>query len=271
MGRGPPMGPDSPYMPSLPMGRMPARFNRFEAVDEDDFTPRPMPGSSSGSYGGYAGPSSKSSARRSAGLGSYEEPPFDQAAKTLHQALTHGIQHLRQLRNSFEKQVEKSGITMWAHPDVVDELWTMKLEWNGVNLAGAENNSNLQPLPEVVTYRSISKKALAALKDLEHCQRPKQDLVDALGKRLSFEVLRTTMRKLEVSRLGLEELFKAVTKDRTLMEAVLKEMQAAVSLLADLEELWMAKSTVHGKGRGRARTDKDKEGYVWAHYSSDDD
>lgn len=263
-------GPSSPliddlWMPMLAQdlwrrdfaGRGPSRFNRFEEL-EDVSLPRSMPSNDIR----YGSPFAKDSKRRAEHT--CEIVHFEQAADALCQALHFAIKHCKGIQEHFEGEVERSSISLWAAPKVVDALWAMNVDWNGVDLAALEKNPNQQPSSEVVTYKGVAKRLMCALDDMKSSGRPRLEYLDEAGSKLSPEVFRTTLNKLQVTMQGIEELMQSVAKDRSLMEPLIKDMMGATSLLADIEDLWRPpKQPVGGKARSKWGEDDD---YVWPDY-----
>ncbi|TKA74087.1 hypothetical protein B0A55_05219, partial [Friedmanniomyces simplex] len=228
--------------------------SRFEELGDE-----PLPRSSafnSSSTPGYGPPfATKDSKRRAADYHPRErerEPvPFAQAAETLCQALEYATKHCRGIREHFEKEV--ASISLWASPKAIEALWGMKTEWDGVDQGVREKTAYQQPQPagDVVTYKSVVERLLAALEGMKKCERPR--VVDRMmegeegegegGKawppaELSPEVFRYTMKKLEVTLRGIEELMGSVRKDRRLVEPLVKDLGSAAALLREVEEVW---------------------------------
>ncbi|KAI7540350.1 hypothetical protein KC331_g9224 [Hortaea werneckii] len=241
LGRTPLMGP--PMGGPSPMG-----FGNGYQYPDEPKTRKQKPRSNAALYNEYGKPFSKDSAKKKIPRpSSHAEVPFEQAARIC-------MRHWRW----------RSGMSMWAPPDVIDDLWTMKLEWNGRNMAAA-GGREADPLPPVsgaVTYLGMAERVMSALVELKSCSRPRAETVDAAQSRLGPQVFTTTMKKLRVAIEGLDDLMEAVVKDRSLMGALVKEMVAAIALLDDIEDLWQTRMSSGTKGKGRAKTGAEEFSWV---------
>lgn len=233
--------------------------NRFEELQEDM-----LPRSLSSNDLGYGSAFAKDSQRRAEYA--REEVPFEVAADSLHQALQYAIKHCKGLRDHFEKVVDPS-VSLWAPPKVIDSLWSMMLEWDGVDLAAREKTMNQQPFHDMVTYRSVVRRLRDGLEDMRVCGRPRLEYLEEAEAKLSPEVFRNTMNKLQVTVRGVEELMQSVRKDRSLMEPLLKDLAAASQLLTDVEELWHPRRR-YATPKARARWE-DEEDYIWPNFHGD--
>jgi hypothetical protein len=289
----PPM-PDDFWMATMPMmsqgprrpdsfSRNPGSgFRRFEEVLEDPpARPAKMPPMHPNNipfdFGyGYGSPPAKKVGNEKNGRGiphhhyhagaGKEAVPFDAAADALCQALQFAVRHCKGILEQFDAEIAKASIAAWAPPKVVDALWAMRLEWDGVDLAEAEKNPNLSSKrstgkQDTVTYTEIVKRVLGAREDFKTCARPQIEWLEEVESTLSPEVFKNTMKKLEVTMSGVEKLMQSVRKDRALMEPLVKDLMAATSLLEDIEDLWVpARKHAAGKG-GRTRWEDDE--YDW--------
>ncbi|KAF2773716.1 hypothetical protein EJ03DRAFT_347684 [Teratosphaeria nubilosa] len=190
--------------------------------------------------------------------------PFDQAADALCQALHFAIKHCQNLRESFNQEVVKSTITSWAPPKVVDALWIMKLDWDGIDSSEAERAPNAQRTPETVTFKDVVTNLFKAREALKTCARPRVEYFGEADSKPSPEVFRNTMKKLECIMSGVEEMMKSVRFDRSLMEHLVKDMTAATALLGEVEDLWLPARKQ--RAAEKARTKWEEENYVWAEY-----
>lgn len=190
--------------------------------------------------------------------------PFDEAADAMSQAIQFAIEHCKGIRKHFEDDVERSSISLWSPPKVIDALWAMNVEWNGVNAAQREPNPSQQPSPEVVTYQSIAKRLFRALEELKTSGRPRMEYFEDNGSKLSPAVVRSTLNKFYGSMQGIEVIVKSVRKDRKLMERLIKELESAAELLTDIEDLWRP-AVKSRRGKARARWEDDED-FVWPDY-----
>ncbi|TKA83681.1 hypothetical protein B0A55_00314 [Friedmanniomyces simplex] len=242
--------------------------SRFEELGDE-----PLPRSSafnSSSTPDYGPPFATQDSKRRAADYSREPLPFAQAAETLCQALEYATKHCRGIREHFEKEV--ASISLWASPKAIEALWGMKAEWDGVDQGVREKTAYQQPQPagDVVTYKSVVERLLAALGGMKRCDQP--CVVDRMmegegGKagppaELSPEVFRYTMKKLEVTLRGIEELMGSVRKDRRLVEPLVKDLGSAAALLREVEEVWVLPRRRSAAGKYRARAESDEEDYV---------
>ncbi|KAI7276005.1 hypothetical protein KC345_g6845 [Hortaea werneckii] len=251
---GPPMGGPSP------MG-----FGNAYHYPDEPKPRKPKPRSNAALYNDYGKPYPRESARKKIPRpSSRAEVPFEQAASDLHEALEVAARHFKNFRDVFETQIAKSGMSMWAPPDVIDDLWTMKLEWDGRNMAatGGREADPLPPVSGAVTYLGMAERVMSALVELKSCSRSLAETVEAAQSRLGPQVFNTTMKKLRVAIEGLDDLMEAVVKDRTLMGALVKEMVAAITLLDDIEDLWQTRMSSGPKGKGRAKTGAEEFSWV---------
>lgn len=258
LGRTPLMGP--PMGGPSPMG-----FGNGYQYPDEPKTRKKKPKSNAALYNEYGKPfSSDSGKKKIPRPSSRAEVPFEQAASDLHEALEVAVRHFKNFHDVFENQIARSGMSMWAPPDVIDDLWTMKLEWDGRNMAaaGAGEADPPPPVSGAVTYLGMAERVMSALVELKSCSRPRAETVGAAQSRLGPQVFTTTMKKLRVAIEGLDDLMEAVVKDRTLMGALVKEMVAAIALLDDIEDLWQTRMASGTKGKGRAKTGAEEFSWV---------
>jgi len=210
-------------------------------------------------------------------------PPFEKAAGGLSHALRFPRKHCKGMLQGFDKEVLRSNNVSWTPPHVIDMLWTMKLEWNGVDIRELEKNPKARCSPDTVTYNDDVADLLNAMRDLKMCRRPRQDDLEATG--FSPEVVKNTIKKLDVTLADVEESMQAVKEDRKLMQPLMKDKLAANDLLVEIEEIW----SPSGKSREDERRakwdendddedddeeeedddDDDKEDNDWRSYRSD--
>lgn len=233
--------------------------SRFEDLSDGPLSRQP--GSAPGPFG-YGSPFAEHSKRRTEY--SHEAVSFDKAADALCQALEYATKHCKGIKEHFEKEIVGSSISLWAPPKVVDALWAMKVDWDGVDLAAREKTTNQQPSPDIVTYRSVFERLLTAMEDMEVCGRPRFEYVEDAGSKLSPEVFRNTMNKLQVTLRGIGELMHSVRKDRSLMGPLVKDLVSATALLADIDKAWTPR---HRPAASRARAHwADEVDEVWPQY-----
>ncbi|KAK5124475.1 hypothetical protein LTR85_001692 [Meristemomyces frigidus] len=239
----------------------PGMHNRFEEFDDSPL-PR-MPSDNSG----YGNPYAKGTKSRTE-YSSRNTVSFDKAADALFQELQFAIEHCKGVRDHFARQVERSAISSWCSPKVVDALWTMNAEWTGIDLASVERNPTMQPIPGVVTFTAIAKRLSDALKDLKAAGFPRMESLEDRSN-VSPEVVMSTLKRLQVTTQGIEHLMQSVRKDRRVVEPLVKEMEAAVALLGDIEDVWRP-ATKPRAGKARAKWDDDDD-FVWPDYRGDRD
>jgi len=244
------------------MGRSPPGFSRFEELDDD----RPLPRSMSFGDFGYGGNPYNKDSKSRAEYSLRETVPFDKSAAALWDALHFASKHCRSIRDHFERDVERSSIAAWASPKVVDALWRMNLEWNGVDPRDPKQKSSS---PETVTYRNVVGKLLSALEDMKKSKRPPTEHLEAGGSKLSPQLLSMTLKKLHVTAQSIQELMYSTMKNRQLMESMIRNLTVAVSLLGDIEGLWRPSAKPVGSGKAQARWEDEEDGYVWPDYRGD--
>ncbi|KAK5131156.1 hypothetical protein LTR08_001242 [Meristemomyces frigidus] len=244
---------------SVVLANMPSRF---EDISDRHQLPRPIFPSELGYGSSFA-----QDPKRRAQATPREPLPFDQAADALCQAVHFAVKHCKSIRDAFEKEIERSTISLWAPRAAVDALWSMKLEWNGIDLALLAQNANQQASPDVVTYKAIAARLFSALEDVNAAGQPRADCFEESSpSKLRPEVFRVTVKKLLVGMQGVEELMQAVRMDRTLMAPLVKDLKAVAVLLGDIEELW--RPTVRtGVGSGRARWEDEE--CTWPEYQGE--
>ncbi|KAK3669625.1 hypothetical protein LTR78_010500 [Recurvomyces mirabilis] len=189
---------------------------------------------------------------------------FDKAAEALYEALQYAVKHCKAIKEQFENEVIQSSIVQWVPPNMMIALWTMKIDWDGSNAATQDGAAAQQPHAGVATYRDM-KSLLEAMKDMQMCELPRLGDLNGSEVRLSPEILRNTINKLQVTLHGVEEMMQSVRKDRLLMDALIKDLESTVQLLMDVEELWTSRPRPAGP---RARGGREDE-YRWRRYDDD--
>ena len=190
---------------------------------------------------------------------------FDKAAEALYEALQYAVKHCKAIKEQFDSEIIESSIAQWVPPKTISALWTMKIDWDGIDAAAHEDPGVKQPHAAPATYRDIRKSLLEALQNMQRCDRPHLGVLNGSEVKLSPEILRITLNKLQVTLTGVEEMMQSVRKDRLLMDALIKDLGATSQLLMDVEELWTSRPQPM-RQRGR---DYREDGYNWRRYDDD--
>lgn len=182
--------------------------------------------------------------------------PFETAAATLAEALETFRKYfdctLREFRD------ETFGIAFYASPRVLDALWELKLDWNGV--PGAEAASTKRK-PGVVTFAEQKEKLLRALEGMRGCTPPGRD-----GRvEKSDEEVAAVGRRLQASMESLGEFLEAVGRHRDRVPAFSKELELAGKLMGEVTEFGRRKEKQEKGGRIERR----EEDWEWEGYRSD--
>lgn len=261
----PPSGPEL-WRQSFPS----SNFRGFTRLGDIDglATPCPIPAFEPRCNGHYF----KHSKRRMES--DRQGPPFAKAASGLSHALHFARKNCKGILERFNKEVLRSTIASWTPPHIIDMLWTVRLEWNGVDLCELENNPKTQRSPDSCTYNDAIADLFSAIRDFRMCQRPRQEDLEATE--FGLEVIKNTTKKLDVTLAVVEGLMQAVKKDWKLMQPLMKEMLAASDLLTEMKEIW-SPSGKYRKENWRAKWDEaendggdedDEDGH-WRNYCSD--
>ncbi|KAH9826730.1 hypothetical protein Tdes44962_MAKER09976 [Teratosphaeria destructans] len=212
-------------------------------------------GGSDGRYGRSAG-------HRGA-YGPREAVPFDQAADALRQALHVAMKHCQNIRERFDHEVVDSTIASWVPPKFVDALWSMNLDWDGIDARDAEQAHHAQRTPDTaVTYNDVMTNLFKALDALKTTGRPRVEYPGEAESKL--DVFRNAMKKLQRTMSGVEGLSTSVRFDRALMERLVKDMTAAEALVGDVQDSWRRARTHRAAEKARARWADEED--VWAEY-----
>lgn len=221
---------------------------------------------------------------------------FEQAVTNMISALTNANEGLQKLETTFSKDV--SSMKLWLPTQHIDSLWIIYTAWNGIPATKAKNPTSLKadgsettrsavPTP---TYADITTRISKALTGLRHCSPP-NDFALGIGNGddgvwpqlasstnsgvggLGWRLLRTTMRKLEISFEAVEELITFVRTHRDQMPALRHEVQAALQLLEGMRPMLKSdsgkgKATARETGTGTERRRNIDEEYDWPQYGS---
>ncbi|KAK5743442.1 hypothetical protein LTR17_002617 [Elasticomyces elasticus] len=253
------------YMPNTnPWQRNPYAYasplsSRFEELGDEPLPVRSTTSSNSNSSG-YGNTFPKDSKRRPEYPRERSPVPFDKAADALCQALEYASKHFRGIKEHFEREV--SPIAYWAPQKAIDALWTMKADWDGIDLTTRERSSYQQPASNVTTFKAVVERLTEALRNMKMCGRPRGDWTEQQRQEVSPEVFRYTMNKLEVTLNGIGELVQSVRKDRRLVEPLVKDLISATALLRDVEESWSPRRK--SSSGYQARAESQEEDYAWS-------
>ena len=183
-----------------------------------------------------------------------QQVPFEQAAANIHAALQHACRECPKIEMSFNEQVQR--LTTWLPSQLVDSLWTIFLDWNGIPLQqqqegrpGVKPHATSSAPSMYPSFNDIAKRFTKALDALKMSAPPRcftsgesDSTAASFGTAdVNFEILRTTMRKLQISLEAIEALMGSVRSHRDRMAPMVKEMNSAVSLLDGVRDVWGAK------------------------------
>lgn len=171
---------------------------------------------------------------------------FAEAARCMHAALVCANQECRSIETSFNAQTRQ--IQAWLPAAYVNSLWTIRLSWTGrpehnslASAATSESGCN-----ELATYLGIVQRFNTALTGIRTCTPPDGTGVgrgnslppNSSRLPLGWEVLGSTMRKLQISLEAIEELFALVKTQRDRMPLLFHEIDSAQHLLESVREVW---------------------------------
>ncbi|EME42755.1 hypothetical protein DOTSEDRAFT_26306 [Dothistroma septosporum NZE10] len=168
---------------------------------------------------------------------------FEQASVALYDALEAASKSCQTLETSFATHTR--GVKPWLPPKDVDSLWTIYLNWDGrpvERIADADETLSKSDL-DMTTYRDIHKRLLRALSAIFTCAEtpaklgPNIDTTNGYASP-SWQILRTTTRKLRISLEAIEELLGMVRVRRDCMPSLVHEILAAMQLLESIRPLW---------------------------------
>ena len=177
--------------------------------------------------------------------------PFDRAAMALNYSLDAAVKFCKDVEKQFDN--ETSGIAVWADPQSVEDLWSMKLAWNGVPISEHPQNRDIMPASTVITYNMMVKDLYDAMEELRMAAVPNLAGVRDLDcAQQSPERIRTTLRKLNVTFDGIDELIESVRTHRERISALQKELSSAQNLLRGIRDLWMQQPRRADRGQRSA-------------------
>lgn len=183
-----------------------------------------------------------------------QQVPFEHAAANMHAALQNACRECPKIETSFNEQVQR--LTLWLPSQLVDSLWTIFLDWDGIPLQQQQaGRASAKPHgvpsgPSICpSFNDIAKRFTKALEALKMSAPPRCFTSGGSGGAaasfgtadVNFEVLRTTMRKLQISLEAIETLMGSVRSHRNRMAPMVKEMSSAVSLLDGVRDVWDTK------------------------------
>ncbi|KAK4613545.1 hypothetical protein CLAFUW4_08844 [Fulvia fulva] len=136
---------------------------------------------------------------------------FEQASTALYEALEAASRGCQKLETSFQQCTR--GLTSWLRSRDIDSLWTIYMDWDGKPVERILEAEDLpsETDPEVHTYVDIQRRLLRALSAAFTCAEtpaklgPRMDTTGAYATP-SWQILRTTTRKLRISLEAIEEL-----------------------------------------------------------------
>ncbi|KAK4498065.1 hypothetical protein PRZ48_010721 [Zasmidium cellare] len=164
--------------------------------------------------------------------GAYHRVTFEQAVADMVDALEYAKKGLQSLETTFNRDI--APLKVWLSTQHVDSLWILYTAWNGVSQNPPTSKADGSKNPTTTTYPEIMHRISKALVGLRQSSTPDcfSDLNANSG--LSWHVLRTTMRKLEISFEAIEELVGLVRVQRERLAALRHEVGAAGELLGGL-------------------------------------
>lgn len=170
-------------------------------------------------------------------------PTFAVAARAMHAALVCANQECRSIETSFEAQTRQ--LLSWLPAAYLNSLWMIRLSWNGRSensptIIGTATRSGSS---EVITYDGVVQRFNTALAAIKTCAPPDRS---STRLPLGWEVLGSTMRKLQISLEAIEELLVLIKTQRDRMPLLLHEIGSAQHLLESVREVWET-STKAGK------------------------
>lgn len=185
-------------------------------------------------------------------------------------ALKYANEGLQELETTFSHHV--AALSLWLPPQHIDSLWIIFTTWNGLHAGTAKHPADLKvegSKPwKTTTYAEVTRRISNALTGLRQCSSPEAlafsedhhgrqrsshpgfsatNYANSGAAGLGWHVLRSTMRKLEISIEAIEELAVLVRVRRERLPALRHEVCAAVQMLKGLQDV-----TCAGKGKGKA-------------------
>ncbi|KAF2173727.1 hypothetical protein M409DRAFT_16001 [Zasmidium cellare ATCC 36951] len=213
--------------------------------------------------------------------GAYHRITFEQAVADMVSALDHANKGLLSLETTFGRDVDP--LKLWLPSQHVDSLWIIYTAWNGIPATGPAkraadlktDGSKKSAIPPPTTYIEITHRISKALTGLRQCSPPSGGLadhyqrpshlnsdfrnLDSPNSGLGWHVLRTTMRKLEISFEAIEELMASVILQRGRMAALRHEIGAAGELLEGIRGLVDCGGGEKGKGTGKGEKGREND------------
>lgn len=214
--------PNSLSYPGLTGVGWPGLPSQFDGM-LDPFVQMPTP------YGEITFPG-----RRSDWFDRYGQPPntatpFERAAATLNDAFDSTLRFCKDIEKQFEN--EMSSVGMWVGPKCIEELWSMKLDWDGVPASTTSRRRDTHNTSSTMTYNNTVQNLYRAYDDLHASHGEKSEEYP--------ERLKTALNKLFMTFQGIEELVESVRTHRERMSALHKELNSAQNLLHDARDMWM--------------------------------
>ncbi|EME81545.1 uncharacterized protein MYCFIDRAFT_204345 [Pseudocercospora fijiensis CIRAD86] len=167
----------------------------------------------------------------------------------MYAALVTANQECRSIEKSFMNDVRH--VMRWLPPSYMDSLWTIRVGWDG-SPAGDGTKPGFAKLDTTaVSYDSVVRRFSAALQGMKS-SGPPANAPDS-GQGFSWEVLRTTMRKLQISLEAIEEIFQLTRNHRDRMPLLLHELASAIHLLESVRDVWETSNTRAGASKGKGR------------------
>lgn len=154
---------------------------------------------------------------------------FERAAATLNDAFDSTLRFCKDIEKQFEN--EMSSVGMWVGPKCVEELWGMKLDWDGVPASTPSRRRDTRNISSTMTYNTTVRNLYRAFDDFQASHGDNSNHYS--------ERLKTALNKLFMTFQGIEELVESVRTHRERMPALHKELNSAQNLLHDSRDMWM--------------------------------
>ena len=161
---------------------------------------------------------------------------FEKAGTALFDALSQALRFCKEFDQEFVADTYR--VEWWAPSKVVNALWAMKMEWNGIPAAELAKNPDLKPGDHTQTYKKVVVNLMQAWEDMMACDPISKDILHRVDSKLGLVEVKTSMNKLHVTFQGIEELVLIVRKDRLRMPALINQLRDARNVLLDLESAW---------------------------------
>lgn len=184
---------------------------------------------------------------------------FEQAAASMYAALVTANQECRSIEKSFTDDVRN--VMRWLPSSYLDSLWMIRIGWDGSHINNNKCGTAIKAVDNStsVSYDSVVKRFTTALQGMKTSTPPQKAPESGSGSSLSWEVLRTTMRKFEISLEAVEELLQLTRSRRDRMPLLLHELASAIHILESVRDVWETGPTTRGGGercgptKGKAR------------------